>query len=1557
MADVNVSAPAPIRSDDQILPFAAWVPIGKSNFVLDLQKKQKNIIFKISMNILQNTNFLRAFTASASVVAIVKLPILNPNEFDLWKMRIEQYFLMTNYSLWEVILNGDSPPPTRIVDGAVQIIAPTTAEQRLAKKNKLKPRETLLMALPDKHQLKFNIQKDAKTLMEVIKKRFGGNKETKKVQKSLLKQQYKNFNGTSSKSLDQIHDRLQKLIIQLEILGETISQEDINLKFLRSLPSEWKTHTLIWRNKPDLEEQSLDDLFNNLKICEAEVKGSSTSSQNIQNIAFMSSNNTDNTNESISDVPSVSVASSKATVSTLLNVDSLSDAVIYSFFASQSNIPQLENKELKQIDPDDLEEIDLKVFKLMKNLLIMHLWHMPPQPHQVLQDQIISHESDNSVPKSLENDRYKTGKGYHVVPPSYTKVFLPPNPDLFFNDDPNTSESVANMFNVKSSTNKPSKDMSKTHRPDTPIIKDWISDSEDETEIESVPKQKEPSFVATSEHVKTPRESVKQKQMVQKPVWNSAMRVNHQNSVKMTHPYSNRNVVPTTVLTRSRLVSFNAARPVPTAVPQSTVKSPRPVKHVVNKTHSPIKRPINHIPSTKNSNFNKKVNTVKVNKVNVVQGTMGNADKASANWSNPQQALKDKGVINNGFSRHITGNISFLLDFKEINGGYVTFGGNPKGGKISGKGDLTCLFAKATLDESNLWHKRLDHINFKTMNKLVKGNLVRGLPSKIFENNRTCVACQKGKQHRASCKSKPVSSVSYPLQRVLVTKPHNKTPYELLLGRSQSIGFMRPFGCPVTIINTLDPLGKFDGKANEGFLVGYFFNSKAFRVFNSRTRIVQETLHINFLENKPNVAGIGPKWLFDIDTLTMSMNYQPVVAGNQPNDNACIKKNLDADANVAFDVKENENDVHVFANGRVRDLRAEFEEFSFKSTNRVNAVSEPVNAAGPNSTNNTNSFNTASSSDTAVIPNFGIIGKSSFVDPSKYPDDPDMPELEDIIYSDDEEDVGAEADLSNLETNIPVTPIPTTRMDVKGSFIYETIKEEIGKIDQTLFIEKQKGDILLVQVYVDNIIFGSTNKELCKAFEKLIKDKFQMSSIGELTFFLELQVKQKDDGIFISQDKYIAEILRKFGFTDVKSASTPIEKEKPLLKDPNGEDVDVHIYRSIIGSLMYLTSFRPDIMFAVCACAKFQVTPKVSHLYAVKRIFRYLKGKLHLGLWSPKDSPFNLMAYSDSDYTGSSLDRKSTTRGCQFIGCRLISWQCKKHTVVATSSTEAEYVAAASCCAQVLWIQNQLLDYGKELASAKQIALGKDISNLFMAGSLPKTKCCSMASAVICLATGRKFNFSKYIFDSMVRNVDSPSKFLMYLRFLQVVMDNQVDDLTSHNTRYTSPDLIQKVFANMQRVGKGFLGVETPLFASMLVQPQPQAEKEGVEVPNAPAPLSPINAPSPPPQDPTLTPHATPHALPPQEQPTTTTKSSMSLLTTLIETCSRTYWKIIRVGGIAEVYQSFEDMLKIFDREDLVALWNLVKEKSNSAVPSVDKEKALWVELKRLFEPDTDDVL
>ncbi|GJV84435.1 putative ribonuclease H-like domain-containing protein [Tanacetum coccineum] len=677
------------------------------------------------------------------MVTAAKLLVLNPGEFELYKMRLKQYFLMTNYALWEVILNGDSPPLKRTVDGVEQTYPPTTAEEKLARNNELKSRGTLLMALLNEHQLKFNSYTSAKYLMEAIEKRFGGNKESKK----------------------------------LEIHGETISQEDLNMKLLRSLPSEWKTHSLIWRNKPDLETLSMDDLYNNLKIYEAEVAGSSSTSQNIQNVAFVSSNNTSSTNEAVKTAHGVFAANSKDNASTLPNVDSLSDAVIYFFFASQSNSSQLDNEDLKQIDPDDLEEMDLKAPKYQDNINRETTRRIVPVEETtsnalffklrrqgaykaglefvearlevykkneaifeedikilkldiMLRDNAITElkkkfekaekerddlkltlekfeNSSKNLSKLLEiqvNDKDKTGEGYHAVPPPYTGNFLPPKPDLVLADEDEYvfSESITRVPAIASSEVKTSCDFY-------------------------------------------------EKKMVEKPVWNNARRVNHQNSQRKSHPHPKRNFVPKAVLMKSSLktlntarqnssraaVSVNTARPLNTAYPRPTVKA------------------------------SIKFNIVKRNVTTVgPKAVVSNNKGTEANAGNPQQDLKDKGVIDSGCSKHMTGNKSYLSDYEEIDGGFVAFGGNPKGGKITGKdtecvvlspdfklldesqvllrvprknnmysvdlknivpsGGLTCLFAKATLDESNLWHRRLGHINFKTMNKLVRGNLARG---------------------------------------------------------------------------------------------------------------------------------------------------------------------------------------------------------------------------------------------------------------------------------------------------------------------------------------------------------------------------------------------------------------------------------------------------------------------------------------------------------------------------------------------------------------------------------------------------------------------------------------------------------------------------------------------------------------------------------------------------------------------------------------------------------------------------------------------------------------
>nr|GFA08099.1 copia protein [Tanacetum cinerariifolium] len=512
---------------------------------------------------------------------------------------------------------------------------------------------------------------------------------------------------------------------------------------------------------------------------------------------------------------------------------------------------------------------------------------------------------------------------------------------------------------------------------------------------------------------------------------------------------------------------------------------------------------------------------------------------------NPQQALKDKGVINGGCSRHMIGNISYLSDFKELNRGYVAFGGNPKGGKITRE-----------------------------------GNLVRGLPTKVFTNDNSCVACKKGKQHRASCKSKTVSSVDQHLFRL----------------------HMDLFGPTfVKSLNSLLPILFWAEAVNTACYVQN-----------------RETLHVNFMENKPNATGFGLDWLFDIDSLTRTMNYHSVIAENQTNthvgfqdtekvreegthtyvlfpvlsDDSTNSQNNNRD--VFVDGKEHDDniqksvspDIHSASSGAqtrkqgFRDLNAEFEECTNNSSNGVNAASS-LRAIG------TKWVYRNKKDERGIV----IRNKARLVAQGHTQE-------EGIDYE---------------EVFAPVA----SQMDVKSAFLCGTIEEEVYVCQPPGFEDPKNPN----KVY------------------KVVKALYGLHQAPRAC-----------------QDKYVADILKKFGLSKGKLASTPIDTEKPLLKDSDGEDVDVHTYRSMIGSLMYLTSSRPDIMFA--------------------------------------DSPFDLVAYLDSDYAGASLDRKSTTEGCQFLGCRLISWQCKKQTVVATSLTEAEYVAAASGYAQVLWIQNQLLDYG-----------------------------------------------------------------------------------------------------------------------------------------------------------------------------------------------------------------------------------------------------------------------
>jgi hypothetical protein len=256
----------------------------------------------------------------------------------------------------------------------------------------------------------------------------------------------------------------------------------------------------------------------------------------------------------------------------------------------------------------------------------------------------------------------------------------------------------------------------------------------------------------------------------------------------------------------------------------------------------------------------------------------------------------------------------------------------------------------------------------------------------------------------------------------------------------------------------------------------------------------------------------------------------------------------------------------------------------------------------------------------------------------------------------------------------------------------------VGKVDPTLNTKTITKHLFICQIYVDDIIFGSTNKSSCEEFSRIMIQKFEMSMMGGLKYFLGFQIKQLQEGTFICQTKYIQDILRKFGMKNAKPIKTPMGTNGHLDLNTGGKSVDQKVYRSMICSLLYLCASQSDIMLSVCICARFQTNPKEVHLRAMKRIMRYLVYTLKFGLWYPKGSTFELIGYSDADYAGCKIDRKSTSGTCQFLGRSLVSWASKKQNSVALSTAEVEYIVAGHCCAQLLWMRQTLRDYGYKLS-------------------------------------------------------------------------------------------------------------------------------------------------------------------------------------------------------------------------------------------------------------------
>ncbi|GJS40517.1 putative ribonuclease H-like domain-containing protein [Tanacetum coccineum] len=1014
--------------------------------------------------------------------ALAKLPMLKLGEYEMWEIRIKQYFQIQDYALWEVIENGNSWVPIPVTtpesgpSTALKMTVPSTTEEKICKKNDVKARSLLLMALPNEHQLTFNQYADAQSMFIAIKARFGGNDATKKTQKALLKQQYENFNATSSESLDSIFNRLQKLVSRLAILGVDTPPEDLNVKFLRSLPSEWDTHVVVWMNKPDFETMGLDDLYNNFKIVEQKVKRTVAANNDDKNLAFLTTSSPSSTNTINTVNTGVSTGNTKVnTASTETSTASFSDATVYAFLSTQPQGSQLVHEDLEQIHDDDLEEMDLK-------------WNMA----------LLSMRARKFY--------QRTGRKI-IIDGKYKEV-----------------KDIRNWNQASSSKAVRIEDASeKAMCAIDGGGFDWSDMAEDEVQANM-------ALMAFSEHA----------------------------------------------------VSINTARPVSTA-------------------------------RSNNQNINtgrQTVNTVRPN-VNTVRARGFNAVKPSACWV--WRPIKPNGaslVFNKynyidarGRSKSSIGKWVPI----EFDGGYVTFGGDANGGRITGKGTiktnnldfedvyfvkelkfnldvsqqmcgkkrnyvlfnfvvsvlflifpldgLTCLVAKATSEESMLWHRRLGHVNFKNINKLVKENLVRDLPLKRFENDQTCVACLKGKQHRAS-----------------------------------SIGFLKPFGGHVTILNTFDKgfWACFDGNSDEDFL--------CWRINLCWKEMVQ-------------------KWLFDLD-LIPSMNFVPVVAGlsgdgfdehqvnmlvhsfSTPHQDLQDHLLINVNGDVLFSVLKQEGDKNSYS--ELGFLSAIYEGkthqdlhtclfacfLSQEEPKRVSkALSDPAWVEAMQE--ELLQFKLQNVWVLVDLPKgHRAIGTKWVYRNKKDERGIVVRNKARLVAQGHTQEEGIDYD----EVFAPVARIEAIRiflayasfmgftvyqMDVKSAFLYGQIEEEVyvcqppgfedpdhpdkvykvvkalyglhqaprawydtlatyllsngfqrGKIDQTLFIKSQNGHILLVQIYVDDIIFGSTKKELCDEFEKLMKDKFQMSSMGELTFFLGLQVQQKKKGHIYCQELIMSMISK-----------------------------------------------------------------------------------------------------------------------------------------------------------------------------------------------------------------------------------------------------------------------------------------------------------------------------------------------------------------------------------------------------------------------------------------------